>query len=112
MAFARRTERGIRRSRKGRSRFFASSDIAERGFCVGMRHAADLAERNERPRQFRDLRPRLPHGDRADAADCSRQRRAPWLWAALAADNVPLDTWFQEKNIGDVGNRQHPDREI
>jgi hypothetical protein len=36
----------------------------------------------------------------------------PWLWSALAADNIPLDTWLKDKHLSDVGSRQHPDTEV
>ena len=96
---------------KGALSVFRSSDIAERGFCSVC--GTPLTWRNVTSDRtsfaicaLDDPSVIAPTGQlAADAA-------VPWLWAALATDNVPLDAWLQEKHIEDVGSRQHPDRDI
>ena len=95
---------------QGALAMFRSSEIADRGFCsacgtpltyqgVGGDHISVTIGSLDDPAAI------APTGQlAADAA-------VPWLWAALGADNLPLDTWLKSKQLGDVGSRQHPDRD-
>jgi hypothetical protein len=89
---------------------FRSSAIAERGFCSACGtpltyRGLDSDHISVTIGSLDDPAAVAPTGQiAADAA-------VPWLWTALAADNVPLETWLQEAKIADVGSRQHPDHE-
>jgi hypothetical protein len=90
---------------------FRSSEIAERGFCAACGTPLTYLGRDSDHisvtiGSLDDPAAVTPTGQLASEA------AVPWLWSALAADNIPLDTWLKDKHLSDVGSRQHPDTEV
>jgi hypothetical protein len=95
---------------RGQLSVFASSAIAERGFC------SDCGT----PLTYRGLA-----ADHISVTICSLddpnavapesqlgvESQVSWLPAALSLPAVHTEEWLKSKKIADVGNHQHPDRE-
>jgi hypothetical protein len=89
---------------------FASSDIAERGFCA----------RCGTPLTYRGVK-----GDRVSVAlgslddpgaveprtQLGVESRVDWLFRSLNLPEIRTEQWLAKKKIAAVHNRQHPDRE-
>ena len=89
---------------------FASSDIAERGFC----------SRCGTPLTYRGLKSStisvtIPSLDDPNAVEPDGQlgveSQVDWLAGALALPAVRTDEWLARKKIATVENHQHPDRD-
>ncbi len=89
---------------------FASSDIAERGFCAGCGTPLTYARRGadhvsvtigslDRP------------GDVAPESQLGVESRLPWFVGLAALPEVTVRTWLAANKIERVGDRQHPDHE-
>ena len=96
---------------RGSLKTFASSDIADRGFCAacgtpltyqgrGADHVSVTIGSLDDPNAI------------APTEQLGLESRAPWLDSALKSPGVTTDAWLQSKKIADVGNHQHPDREL
>jgi hypothetical protein len=95
----------------GRIAAFASSDIAERGFCAAC----------GTPLTYRGLtsaHTSITIGSLDDpnavrpASQLGAESRVHWLAEALALPAATTDEWLASVNHGAVVNHQHPDREI
>jgi hypothetical protein len=89
---------------------FASSDIAERGFCAAC--GTPLTYRNVTSARtsvticsLDDANAVAPEFQLGDEA------RVHWLSNALASPNTRVDDWMSSKHGGPIANRQHPDHE-
>ena len=89
---------------------FASSDIADRGFCAacgtpltyvrkGADHVSLTIGSFDRPR---DVAPKFQLGV---------ESRLPWFAGLAALPEMTVGTWLAANNIEEVGDRQHPDHE-
>jgi hypothetical protein len=90
---------------------FASSEIAERGFCAacgtpltyqmkgGKRISVTIGSLDN-PASF------------SPAEQFGVEGRLPWLAAIAALPERTTDDWMVGAKVADVGNHQHPDREI
>jgi hypothetical protein len=89
---------------------FASSAIAERGFC-----SACGTPLTYRGRGAAHISVTLGSLDDPNAAAPEMQlgveSQVSWLPAALSLPATRSDDWLRSKKIADVGNRQHPDHE-
>jgi hypothetical protein len=109
MAFA-----GVRMSEfvvtRGVLSTFASSDIAERGFCA--RCGTPLTYRGQGTDRISVT---LGSLDEPDAVEPESQlgveSRLRWLEPALSAPEMQTEQWLARAKIAEVRNRQHPDRE-
>ena len=89
---------------------FASSEIAERGFCAAC--GTPLTYRSI-PGDFvtvtlgslDDSNAFVPH------TQYGTESRVSWLAEGLAAPETSLSDWFKRKGITTVGIHQHPDHE-
>jgi len=95
---------------RGEIATFASSEIAERGFC-----AACGTPLTYRGRATGRVSVTLGSLDDPNAFPPNSQvgveSRLTWLEAALAAPASSTQVWLAAETIADVGNRQHPDHE-
>ena len=90
---------------------FASSDIAERGFCqicgTPLTYRALISA---------DISVTILSLDDPNAVAPNIQlgveSRVNWLAGALNLPAVSIQEWLMRKNIADVGNHQHPDQDI
>ncbi len=95
----------------GRIAIFASSDIAERGFCSAC--GTPLTYRG-----LNDHRISVTIGslDEPNAVEPTIQlgieSRVNWLMGALGLRSMRTEEWMARNNIVAIQNRQHPDREI
>ncbi len=89
---------------------FASSDIAERGFCSacgtpltyarkGADHVSVTIGSLDSPR------------DVAPASQLGVESRLPWFAGLVALPEVTVRAWLAANKIERVGDRQHPDHE-
>jgi hypothetical protein len=89
---------------------FASSDIAERGFCA--RCGTPLTYRGIGKDRISVT---LGSLDDPDAVEPETQlgveSRLRWLTPALSAPEIQTEQWLARAKIAEVRNRQHPDRE-
>jgi hypothetical protein len=95
---------------RGAAKIFASSEIAERGFC------GDCGT----PLTFRAVA-----GSRISVTVCSLDDPAaappqlqldadaavPWVRECLTKPNTPIADYLKSKNIADARSRQHPDHD-
>jgi len=95
---------------RGAPKMFASSSIAERGFC------AECGT----PLTYQGLgsgRVSVAIGSLDDPnavepeAQLGVESKLPWLARALATPEMRTEQWLAAKKIAAVQNRQHPDRE-
>jgi hypothetical protein len=90
---------------------FASSDIAERGFCAQCGTPLTYQRLGSDRVSFT-----LGSLDEPNAVEPSTQlgaeSRLRWLARSLGAPETPIEQWLARANIQAVHNRQHPDREI
>ena len=95
---------------RGKLRLFASSAIAERGFC-----AECGTPLTYRPTGGASVSVTLGSLDRPDAVSPTEQlgveSRLPWCENLDELPGVNTLAWLKKKSISDVGNRQHPDHE-
>ena len=95
---------------RGKLSTFASSEIAERGFCAAC--GTPLTYRSipgafvivtigslDDPNAFS---PKAQYG---------AESRVSWLSEAMTSPETALSDWFQRKGIASVGSHQHPDHE-
>ena len=89
---------------------FASSDIAERGFCAEC--GTPLTYRGLGSERISVT---LGSLDDPDAVEPETQlgveSRLRWLEPALSAPETRTEQWLARAKIAEVRNRQHPDRE-
>jgi hypothetical protein len=96
---------------RGQIATFASSDIAERGFCSAC--GTPLTYRGVTSRRISVTVCSLDEPDAvAPEFQLGAESQVHWLADALAAPNTRTDEWLARKKIAAVDNRQHPDREI
>jgi hypothetical protein len=95
---------------RGRLSTFASSDIAERGFCsacgtpltyrgLGAGHISVTLGSLDDPNAA------------APEIQLGVESQVSWLPGALSLPATRSDDWLRAKKIADVGNHQHPDRD-
>ncbi|MGA2042215.1 MAG: GFA family protein [Roseiarcus sp.] len=109
MAFAAVSSADFRVTR-GALATFASSDIAERGFCAAcgtpltyhLNAGADISvtiASLDDPAHF------------APARQLGVEARLPWFAGLAGLPELRMQDWLARAKIAHVGNRQHPDRE-
>ena len=95
---------------KGKLATFASSQIAERGFCaacgtpltyrgIGADHVSVTIGSLDDPNAI------------APTGQLGIESQVHWLPSALSTPAIRAEDWLAAKNIADVGNHQHPDQE-
>jgi len=96
---------------RGQIATFASSDIAERGFCSAC--GTPLTYRGVMSRRISVAICSLDEPDAvAPQFQLGAESAVHWLADALAAPNTRTDEWLAREKIAAIDNRQHPDREI
>ena len=94
----------------GQLSIFASSAIAERGFCSAC--GTPLTYRGIMGARISVTLGSLDDPDAVvPESQLGLEARVSWLPAALSLPSVRVDAWLASKNIADAGSRQHPDRE-
>jgi hypothetical protein len=89
---------------------FASSAIAERGFCAAC--GTPLTYRGAGAKHVSVTLGSLDDPNAVTPAiQLGAESRVSWLAAALATPETSLADWLARKKIASVGNRQHPDHE-
>ena len=89
---------------------FASSDIAERGFCAQC--GTPLTYRSLWSDWISVTLGSLDDPNAAEpAAQFGVESRVRWLARALSAPETRTEQWLAQNKIAAVHNRQHPDRE-
>ena len=94
----------------GRLTIFASSEIADRGFCSSC--GTPLTYQGKSSAHISVTIGSLD--DPAAASPNSQlgvESRLGWLSRALESPEMTADSWVASKNIADIGNHQHPDHE-
>ncbi len=95
---------------RGKIAYFASSDIADRGFCRDC--GTPLTYRG---RGADHVSVTIGSLDDPDAVTPNRQlgaeARVHWLDDALRAPATSVQAWFEARNVASIDNRQHPDRD-
>ena len=105
---------GVRLSRlvwtRGAPRVFASSDIAERGFCGEC--GTPLTYRGLGSERISVTLGSLDDPDAVEpAAQLGVESRLRWLNRTLSAPEIRTEQWLARQKIQAVHNLQHPDRE-
>jgi hypothetical protein len=89
---------------------FASSDIAERGFCAEC--GTPLTYRGLGSERISVTLGSLDDPDAVEpAVQLGVESRLRWLKPALSAPETRTEQWLAQAKIAEVRNRQHPDRE-
>jgi hypothetical protein len=89
---------------------FASSDIAERGFCAEC--GTPLTYRGLGSERISVTLGSLDDPDAVEpAVQIGVESRLRWLKPALNAPEIQTEQWLARAKIAEVRNRQHPDRE-
>jgi len=89
---------------------FASSDIAERGFCAQC--GTPLTYRGFGADRISVTLGSLDDPNAAEpAVQLGVESRVRWLERSLSAAETPTEQWLARKKIAAVQNHQHPDRE-
>ena len=95
---------------RGAPKVFASSDIAERGFCAQC--GTPLTYRGLGSEHISVTLGSLDDPDAVGpAAQLGVESRLRWLAGALSAPETRTEQWLARVKIAQVRNRQHPDRE-
>ena len=94
---------------KGEIATFASSDIAERGFCV--KCGTPLTYRGVKGAVISVTILSLDDPNAvAPDSQLGVESQVDWLASALSLPAIKTEDWLKRKQIADVGNHQHPDR--
>jgi hypothetical protein len=89
---------------------FASSDIAERGFCAAC--GTPLTYRNVTSTRTSVTICSLDDPEAVSPEfQLGAETQVHWLVDALAAPNTRIDEWMASKKIATIDNRQHRDQE-
>lgn len=89
---------------------FASSDIAERGFCSAC--GTPLTYRGLKSAHISVTIGSLDDPNAAaPESQLGVESRVNWLARALALPAMRTEQWLARKNIAKIDNRQHPDQE-
>jgi hypothetical protein len=95
---------------RGRLAAFASSDIAERGFCAAcgtpLTYARPDADRVSVTIGSLDRPQDVP-----PTSQLGVESRLPWCAALATLPEVSIAAWLAANAIASVGDRQHPDHE-
>jgi hypothetical protein len=95
---------------RGAPRVFASSDIAERGFCAEC--GTPLTYQGVGSERISVTLGSLDDPDSVEpAAQIGVESRLHWLDRTLNAPEMRTEQWLARENIQGVRNRQHPDHE-
>jgi hypothetical protein len=93
---------------RGRLSTFASSDIAERGFCAAC--GTPLTYRGLASARISVTVGSLDDPDAAPPeTQLGTESRAPWLAGALALPATTTREWMERDGIATIRNHQHPD---
>ena len=89
---------------------FVSSEIAERGFCVGC--GTPLTYRGEGAGHISVTIGSLDDPNSiAPQVQLGAESQVHWLPAALTLPKLSIERWLSKKNRKNAGSRQHPDRD-
>jgi hypothetical protein len=95
---------------RGAPKVFASSDIAERGFCAEC--GTPLTYRGLGNERISFTLGSLDDPDAVEpAAQLGVESRLRWLNRALGAPEIRTEQWLAREKIQAVHNRQHPDHQ-
>ena len=96
--------------KSGEVKIFASSDIAERGFCGHC--GTPLTYRAVAGSRISVTVCSLDDPDAAPPqAQLDAQNAVSWVQECLTKPNTPIADYLRSKNIADAGSRQHPDHD-
>lgn len=96
---------------RGALSFFASSEIATRGFCATCGTPLTYNGKSSDHVSFTIASLDDPNAATPEA-QLGVEARVKWLDHGLASPAVTTEQWLARKHIADVGNHQHPDRDI
>jgi hypothetical protein len=95
---------------KGVIATFASSDIAERGFCAKCGTPLTYRAVKGATISVTILSLDDPNAVAPDT-QLGVESQVYWLAGALSLPAIKTEDWLKRKQIADVGNHQHPDRQ-